>query len=236
MTAKTKHLSRLALASLGLCFLFTSVGCIFGGPAGRGSSPNARRLPPGPPDWATCTIGLQRVQGGMNQGQAGAQHSLQRIRKQTGWRDLHVLRTDQLSVVCRGYFRSVDDDKAHKMLRQIRNYRDPQGQEPFRKAFLVVLPRNKRKRITAGPPQWDVRQAPGNASLCIGFFINDETRKDRIAAAVKKVTALRSQASRLGTTMAKTDPASTLANSMQTGSGLPSVKQERASQSKGKCL
>ena len=193
MSSKGKYFCKLALVGASGWLLFAVVGCNFGTPASKVESAAVRRKLPGPPDWATCTISLQKVQDRTDQSVAGARQSLQQIRKQTGWRDLHVLQTDQASVVCRGYFKSFADDKAQKMLRQVRSYKDPQGRQPFRKAFFAALPRDKKKQITAGPPQWDLRRAPGNASLCIGFFINDELCKDRLAAAVKKVKDLRNQ-------------------------------------------
>ncbi len=192
MTDKTKYFSKLVLVGVSACLLFAVVGCIFGTPGSPRPSAVVPGQVPGPPDWANFTISLQRVQDITDQSLAGARQSLQRIRKQTGWRDLHVLQTDYASVVCRGYFRSFTDKKAQRMLDQIRSYKDSQGRQPFRKASFAALPR-ERKQITAGPPQWDLRRAPGNASLCIGFFINDELCKDRLTAAVKKVKDLRNQ-------------------------------------------
>ena len=192
MTDKTRYFLRVALVGAGGCLLFAVVGCIFGTSGSRKPSAVVPGQVPGPPDWAVWTISLQKVQDSTDQSEARARQSLQRIQKQTGWRDLHVVQMDQLSIVCRGYFKSFADDKAQQMLRQVRSYRDSQGREPFQKASFAPLPREK-KQITAGPPQWDLRQAPGNASLCIGFFINDELCKDRLAAAVKKVKDLRNQ-------------------------------------------
>ncbi|MCK4851008.1 MAG: hypothetical protein KAT11_06645 [Phycisphaerae bacterium] len=193
MSCKTKYFSKLVLVGVSAWLLFAAAGCIFGTPGSPRPSAVVPGQVPAPPDWATCTISLQKGQDSADQSEAGAHQSLERIRKQTGWRDLHVVRTDQVSIVCRGYFKSFTDEKAQRTLRQVRSYKDSQGREPFRKAFFAVLGRDQKKQITAGPPEWDLRQAPGNASLCIGFFINDELCKDRLAAAVEKVKKLRKQ-------------------------------------------
>ncbi len=193
MISKTKYFSKFVLVGLSGWLLFATVGCFFG----TSDSPRASAVTSGqvagPPDWATCTISLQKAQDRADQSLAEARQSLQRIQKQTGWRDLHVLQTDQLSIVCRGYFKSYADDKAQKMLDQVRSYRDSQGNHPFARVLFVALKHNERKQITVGPPQWDLRRARGNSSLCIGFFINDKLCKDRLAAAVKKVKSLRKQ-------------------------------------------
>lgn len=190
MTSQTKYFI-LVVVSVGL--LFGTLGCIFGTPGSSKPSAVVGGGVSGPPDWATCAISLEKVRGSAEQSLAGARQSLQRIQNQTGWQDLHILQTEQLSIVCRGYFKSFTDDKAQRTRDQVRNYRDLQGEKPFEKAFFVDLPHEKKKLIIAGPAKWDVRRAGGNASLCIGYFIDDELCKDRLTAAVKKVESLRKQ-------------------------------------------
>ena len=113
MTDKTRYFLRVALVGAGGCLLFAAAGCIFGTSGSPRPSAVVPGQVPGPPDWATCTISLQKVQDSTDYSLAGARQSLQRIRKQTGWRDLHVVQTDQASIVCRGYFNSFSDSKAH---------------------------------------------------------------------------------------------------------------------------
>ena len=192
--SKNKWSLLLLFAGIASWVLMTISGC---GHSGR--VPTKRRAPlpgysqqPRPPDWANYTISLQTIQGSTDESLAHARQVLQQIQEQTGWRDLHVVQSDQLSLVCRGYFKEFGDDKAKQIRQQVRSYRDPQGELPFRRARFAHLPRQeKKKQIAVGPPKWDLRRAPGNASLCIGSFIKAKDCKNPAADAVKLVKKLR---------------------------------------------
>ena len=183
--------------------LLTGISCCLLPFAGCGDSakfPSDSRQPladntsqSGYPQWATCTIGLRTIQAYSDESLVRAEQIKNQIQAQTRWTDLHIIQSDRVIKVCRGYFRTFSDKDAQRMLQQVRSYRDPQRQQSFGQAFFADLPRDQSNPIIAGPPEWDLRRAPGNASLCIGFFINDELCKDRLAAAVKKVKNLRNK-------------------------------------------
>ena len=184
----------LLLAGISCCLL-SLAGCTESAkfPADSRQSLAASTTQAGLPKWATCTIGLRTVQSSSDESVILAEQIKKEIQEQTGWTDLHIIQSDRVIKICRGYFRSFSDEDAQRMLRQVRSYRDSQGQQSFLQAFFADLPRDENNPIAAGPPEWDLRQAPGNASLCIGFFVNDELCKDRLAAAVKNVRSLRNK-------------------------------------------
>ena len=193
--SKRRYFSALLFAGTGIWLLYIFAGCADNDRSVQPELPPSvlQQLGSVPP-WATCTISLRNVLGAGEESLAQAQQLLQQIQKQTGWTDLHILQSEQASIVCRGYFKSFADDKAQQMLDEVRSYTDRQGRRPFQQAFFAALPREEQKKqIAFGPPEWDLRRAQGNASLCIGLFINDELCKDRLAAAVNKVKKLRDQ-------------------------------------------
>ncbi len=147
----------------------------------------------GYPQWATCTIGLRTIQAYSDESLARAEQIKNQIQEQTGWTDLHIIQSDRVIKICRGYFRSFSEKNAQRTLDQVRSYRDDQGQQSFGQAFFAYLGRDQSKPIAVGPPEWDLRRAPGNASLCIGFFVTDELCKDRLAACVQEVKKLRNK-------------------------------------------
>ena len=190
MIKQNRHSAILFLAGASACFFYTLAGCGSETTAGNWPSSALQSKSSAPPAWATCTITLWNIQGG---GQASfdyAQQGLTQIHKQTSWPDLHIVRTEQVTKVCRGYFEDFFTTKAKRTLAQVRSYVDPQGQRPFRRALFADLPGRQIQQVAAGPSQWDLRQAPGNASLCIGVFTD---QKDRATAAVKRVKKLRAQ-------------------------------------------
>ena len=183
-----------------ILFPVITAACLLPGctPAGKKSSaqPQVSALDgqkSGPPDWATCTISLYNIPAGDPQAASQAQAVRERISQQTGWKDLHIISTEEVIKVCRGYFENFTTRQAQGALQQVRNYTDPSGAKPYESAMFALLPDIEKKQVTAGPPQWDLRNTPGNSSLCIGFFINDELCKDRVAAALDKVKKLREQ-------------------------------------------
>ena len=144
----------------------------------------------GPPDWAFCTVSVKDIvrTGADDLGRAKA--TVEQIRQQTGWSDLHIVQTETTIKICRGYFRSFSESKAQRTLEQVRGYKDSRGQRPFADATFSALPKEK-KEIAFGPAEWDVRRAPGEATLCIGFYVNADRCRDRLAAAIKEVRKLR---------------------------------------------
>ena len=174
----------LLLAGISCWLFFTLAGC---GDSGKFSPASGQPLAgynaqSGYPQWATCTIGLRTIQAYSDESLARAEQIKNQIQEQTGWTDLHIIQSDRVIKICRGYFRSFSEKNAQRTLDQVRSYRDDQGQQSFGQAFFAYLGRDQSKPIAVGPPEWDLRRAPGNASLCIGFFINDELSKDRLAA------------------------------------------------------
>ena len=184
-----KRHSSILVASIVMCLISAGMG---GCGEGIGFSGDSEQYltGSGPPDWAFCTVSVKDVvqTGGNDVGRAETE--LERIRQQTGWSDLHIVRTETTVKVCRGYFRSFSSSKAKRALEQVRNYKDSTGQRPFADAAFSALPIVK-KDIAYGPPEWDVRLAPGEATLCIGFYVNAGKCKDRLAAAIKEVRGIR---------------------------------------------
>lgn len=146
----------------------------------------------GPPDWAFCTVSVKDVLRSGADDLSRAEAMLEQIRQQTGWADLHIVQTETAMKICRGYFRSFSESKAHHTLDQVRNYTDSSGERPFADAAFSALPTVK-KEIAFGPAEWDMRRAPGEATLCIGFYVNAGKCRDRLAAAIKEVRKLREE-------------------------------------------
>ena len=182
------HVVRL----VGMCALLA--GCFAGcgsGPSGSGSDgifPSLQEKDSGPYAGATCTISLYDIQGDDEESLAYAKELLAKVKSQTSWKDLHVVSSEGVSKVCRGYFKSFSSNEAQGTLREVRSYTDPTGQKPFAQAIFSDLPGREAAEIAAGPEQWDLRRAPGNASLCIEVYTDS---KDRVNTAIKQVQKLR---------------------------------------------
>ena len=192
LMGRNQHFSILLLTGISVWLFYALAGCGSEPSAGGLSSSTLQQSDSSaPPAWATCTITLWNIQGDGQDSFDYAQQGLAQIRKQTSWPELHILRTEQVTKVCRGYFEDFSTAKAKRTLQQVRSYVDSRGQRPFQQAMFADLPARQKQQITVGPPQWDLRQAPGNASLCIDVFTD---RKDRAKDAVKRVKKLRAQA------------------------------------------
>jgi len=188
----SKYFSTLLLVIISAWFLYAFTGC------GWRSEPTAsdqqssavQTKASAPTAGATCTITLWNIYGGDQTSFDQAQQLLAQIKKETSWSDLHIVRTDQDTKICRGYFESFSSNKAQRTLREVRSYTNSQGQRPFQQATFAALPGEENKPIIAGPPEWDLRRAPGNATLCINVLTTDG---NPTAAAVKEVKKLREQ-------------------------------------------
>ena len=180
----------VVLAGMCVWLLGTIAGCGSGAKDGASVFSSLQRQESGPYSGATCTISLYNIPGGDEVSLSQAEDILGMIRKDTGWGDLHIVRTEQVTKVCRGYFQSFSSDKAKRTLREVRSYVDARGNEPFRQAMFSDLPGVGRQEIVAGPSEWDIRNAPGNSSLCIDVYTNPKTR---VNSAIKQVKKLRGQ-------------------------------------------
>ena len=147
-----------------------------------------QRQESGPYSGATCTISLYNIPGGDEMSLSQAEDILGMIKKETGWANLHIVRTEQVTKVCRGYFESFSSDKAKRTLDAVRSYVDSRGDEPFRQAMFSDLPGVGKQEIVAGPSEWDLRNAPGNSSLCIDVYTDPNKR---VNSAIKQVKKLR---------------------------------------------
>ena len=165
-------------------FSYFLTGCGSGSEPGYSDSSVKTKFLTVPAD-ATCTIALVNVYGADQTSFDQAQQLLNQTRKQTAWPDLHIIRTDQVSKICRGYFKNIAE--ARRTLTEVRAYKDPQGQQPFQQAAFSALPTQEKGPIAAGPPEWDLRRARGNASLCISVFTAETNRTAEAANMVKKL-------------------------------------------------
>ena len=188
MISKNLSFFTLFLFAMYVCLLPSFVGCGSGPAAGNGIFSSLRADDSESSAGATCTITLYNVSGGGQDSLDQAQNLLAQIRKQTSWPDLHIVPSEQVIKVCRGYFRIFSSDKAQRTLDEVRSYVDQSGQHPFQQAMFSDLPGRREQQIAAGPAQWDLRNAPGNASLCIDVYTDP---KNRATAAVKQVKKLR---------------------------------------------
>lgn len=192
MTIPKANLILVAL-SCGLCWLL--IGCQSGTPSSGGPQPISlsKQSESGSSAGATCTIALHNLSGTGAETLAQAKSMLVDIQQQTSWKDLHIIQSDMFTKICRGYFMSFSSSEAQRTLHQVRNFTDSRGNKPFETAIFAALPNTELAPASGGPPEWDLRRSPANASLCIGFFVNDELCKDRVAAAVEKVKKLRNK-------------------------------------------
>jgi hypothetical protein len=175
-----------------MCILLlpSFLGCGAGPDAGDGIFSSLQSDDSERPAGATYTITLCNVSGSAEDSVAQAQDILAQIKKETSWSDLHIVPSKGVSKVCRGYFKDYSSDKARGTLKQVRAYVGPGGRQPFQRAIFSDLPGRKEQQITAGSAQWDLRNAPGNASLCINVYTDP---KNRATAAAKQVKKLRSK-------------------------------------------
>ncbi|NIA06256.1 MAG: hypothetical protein GWP14_01230 [Actinobacteria bacterium] len=183
---KSQH-SVLLLAIMCVWFLPSFVGCGSGPAEGDGIFSSLRNKDSGSSTGATCTITLYNISGGGEASLAQAQAILDQIKKQTSWSDLHIVPSEHVTKVCRGYFKSFSSNKAKRTLRQVRSYVGPAGNKPFRRAIFSDLPGRRERQIVAGPAQWDLRNAQGNASLCIDVYTDPNNRASAAAKQVKKL-------------------------------------------------
>ena len=181
------HYSFWFLATMCVLLLPSFVGCGSGSAAGDGIFSSLRADDSGRPAGATCTITLYNVAGGDQASLDQAQDILAQIKKETSWPDLHIVPSEQVIKVCRGYFESFSSAKAKRTLDQVHSYADRSGNQPFQRALFSDLPGRPEQQITAGPAQWDLRNAPGNASLCIDVYTDPSGRASAAAKQVKKL-------------------------------------------------
>ena len=169
--------------------LFALSGCGEGAKSPEGQEQSLRES--GVPTWANCTISLRNIPRVGAEDLAGAKGMLGEIAQQSDWSDLHIIQTETTTKICRGYFRSFSTSKAQRTFQEVRNYSDASGRRPFAQAAFSALPVSQQKQIVFGPAEWEIRQASGETTLCIGFYVNDGKVKDRLARAVKEVRELR---------------------------------------------
>ena len=102
------------------------------------------------------------------------------LTRQLGWKGVFVVHKAGHSEVFWGRYRTVDD--AQKNLRTAKAYRTRNGLPIFAKALVVPLPGRQ-----VGPPQWDLRNAPGMYSLLVAVFRDEPERnyigRERFAVA-----------------------------------------------------